>query len=162
MRIALALLALLAAVAAGAQPPPTDLRAVDAFIDAPRAVFGRTRMAVERALGAPVAVEARVLAGAGGRRDAGARLAYRGVVIDVAGTAGAVRRVQLTEGRWPLPHGLTIGTPRARVEQALGEPQAASDASLLYLYSDAYPDTVEFAIRDGRVQRIEWLYAPPD
>jgi hypothetical protein len=48
------------------------------------------------------------------------------------------------------------------VEAALGEPQAATDASALYLYSDAYPDTVEFHFRDDRVRRIEWLYAPVD
>jgi hypothetical protein len=52
--------------------------------------------------------------------------------------------------------------PRDRVEAALGEPQLATDVSVLYLYSDAYPDTVEFFFRADRVQRIEWLYAPAD
>jgi hypothetical protein len=37
-----------------------------------------------------------------------------------------------------------------------------TDVSILYLYSDAYPDTVEFYFRDDRVQRIEWIYAPAD
>src|SRR4030095_16679032 len=38
----------------------------------------------------------------------------------------------------------------------------ATDVSVLYLYSDAYPDTVEFFFRADRVQRIEWLDAPSD
>jgi hypothetical protein len=33
---------------------------------------------------------------------------------------------------------------------------------VLYLYSDGYPNTVEFYFTDGRVRRIEWLYAPAD
>jgi hypothetical protein len=59
-----------------------------------------------------------------------------------------------------LPRGLNVGIARSRVEELLGEPQAMTDVSALYLYSDAYPDTVEFYFRGGRVQRIEWLYAP--
>src|SRR2546430_2586644 len=39
----------------------TDIVAVDDFIDAPRALFGRTRAAVERTLGAPASVRPRVL-----------------------------------------------------------------------------------------------------
>jgi hypothetical protein len=159
--LALALLALAPAFAARAQGiPPTDLLAVDEFIDAPLAVFGRTRAAVERALGAPAAVRARTLPG--GRRtatDPVDELAYPGVVVAVSRGTGTVRRVEVSEPRWTLPRGLNVGVTRGRVEQVLGEPQAVTDASALYLYSDAYPDTVEFYFRGDRVQRIEWLYA---
>jgi hypothetical protein len=150
------------ALSAGAQPvPPTDIRAVDEFIDAPRALFGRTRSMVEGRLGAPVDVRARTLAG--DRRhavDVIDELAYPGVIIGVSRASARLRRVEISEARWTLPLGLNVGTARRRVEELLGEPQALTDASALYLYSDAYPDTVEFSFRAGRVHRIEWLYAP--
>jgi hypothetical protein len=89
-------------------------------------------------------------------------LAYPGVVIGVSRASAGLRRVEITEPRWPLPGGVNVGVLRSLVEQRLGEPQMATDASALYLYSDAYPDTVEFYFNAGRVQRIEWLYAPAD
>jgi hypothetical protein len=143
--------------------PPTDIVAVDAFIDAPRALFGRTRAGVERTLGLPSSVRARTFPG--GRRapiDPVEELAYAGVVIALSQRSAGLRRVLITEPRWPLPAGLNVGVPRSLIEQRLGEPQTATDVSVLYLYSDAYPDTVEFFFRAGRVQRIEWLYAPAD
>jgi hypothetical protein len=165
MRILGPLLLVAVAVAgAGAQaPPPTNLVAVDEFIDAPLAVFGRTRAAVERALGAPADIQIRALPG--GRRvsvDPADELTYPGVVVAVSRASGAVRRVEVSEPRWSLPRGLNVGVARGRVEQILGEPQTTTDVSVLYLYSDAYPDTVEFYFRGGRVQRIEWLYASPE
>jgi hypothetical protein len=166
MRVAgmVALLVLILVPSAGAQRvPPTDLLAVDEFIDAPRALFGRTRPVVEGRLGLPAAVRARTLAG--GRRaalDAVDELTYPGVVIGVSRGSTGLRRVEITEARWALPRELNVGSARSRVEELLGEPQSATDVSALYLYSDAYPDTVEFYFRAGLVHRIEWLYAPAD
>ena len=68
----------------------------------------------------------------------------------------------LSHARVPLPRGLAVGVARESVEQALGEPQAASDASVMYLYADGFPNTVEFYFRDGRVRRIEWTFAASD
>jgi hypothetical protein len=73
-----------------------------------------------------------------------------------------LRRVEISQPRWALPGWLNVGVPRSLVEQRLGEPQLATDVSALYLYSDAYPGTVEFYFQGGRVHRIEWLYAPAD
>ena len=157
------LAACLAPAAHGQAPPPTDIAAVDTFIDAPRALFGRTRAGVEQALGTPASVRARTMPG--GRRtptDPVDELAYPGVVLGVSREAAWVRRVEITEPRWSLPAGLNVGAPRSLIEQRLGEPQASTDASVLYLYSDGYPNTVEFYFADGRVRRIEWLYAPAD
>jgi hypothetical protein len=70
--------------------------------------------------------------------------------------------VEVSQARWAWPRGLDVGVTRGRVEQALGEPQAMTDTSVLYLYSDAYPDTVELYFRGDRVHRIEWLYAAAD
>src|SRR3989442_12997725 len=54
MRVALLLtLALLVIPGAGAAAGPTDIARVDDYIDAPRALFGRTRAELERRLGAP-------------------------------------------------------------------------------------------------------------
>ena len=158
------LLVVTAVVGAGAQgPPPTDLRAVDEFIDAPRALFGRTGDAVERALGAPVARRARAMPGSSHAvLDPVEELVYPGAVVFVSRRSAGLRRVQITEPHWAWPRGLNVGVPRGQVERALGEPQVATDVIMLYLYSDAYPDTVEFHFGDGRVQRIEWLYAPAD
>ena len=115
---------------------PTLIPQVDEFIDAPRARFGRTRAAIERALGAPP---------------------YPGVVIRYSPTS-ALKSVAITTPAYPLPQGLGIGALRGDVERLLGEPQELTDARYLYLYSDGYPDTVEFYFRDGRVSRIEWNY----
>jgi hypothetical protein len=89
-------------------------------------------------------------------------LTYPGVAVAVSRATAAVRRVEISEARWPLPRGLNVGVSRRQVLAALGEPQATTDLSLLYLYSDAYPDTVEFYFRDDRVHRIEWQYAAAD
>jgi hypothetical protein len=160
----LAVLLAWAVAVAGAQGlPPTDLVAVDTFIDAPRALFGRTRARVESTLGAPASIRPRTLYG--GRRsptDPVDELAYPGVVIGVSRRSEGLRRVEITEPRWALPGGVTVGVPRSVVEQRLGEPQVVTDASVLYLYSDGYPDTVELYFSAGRVHRIEWLYAPAD
>jgi hypothetical protein len=158
-----ALLVYAVTVGAAQGLPPTDLPAVDTFIDAPRALFGRTRAGVEHTLGAPSSIRPRTLPG--GRRaatDPVDELAYPGVVIGVSRASAGLRRVEITEPRWSLPGELNVGVSRSVVEQRLGEPQMATDASMLYLYSDAYPDTVEFYFSAGLVHRIEWLYAPVD
>ena len=150
-------------VVATAGAAPTDIVAVDEFIDAPRALFGRSRSAVEATLGTPGAVGDRLLDGGSGRgAEVVDELRYPGLVIGLSRRSAGLRRVEITEPRWMLPRGLNVGTPRDQVERRLGEPQLATDASALYLYSDAYPDTVEFYFRGGRIHRIEWLYAPLD
>jgi hypothetical protein len=164
LALSISLVVLAATLAAGTPAvAPTDIVAVDEFIDAPHVLFGRTRAAVERALGAPLAVEVRTLAGASsGSVERVDSLTYRGVVIAVAPGSAAVRRVQISEARWTLPRGLNIGVTRERVASVLGEPQLVTDSSMLYLYSDAYPSTVEFLFRGDHVHRIEWLYAPAE
>ncbi len=115
---------------------PTLIPQVDEFIDAPRALFGRTRAEIERVLGAPP---------------------YPGVVIRYS-PASALTSVAITAPTYRLPQGLGVGASRRDVERLLGEPQEMTEGRYLYLYSDGYPDTVEFYFRDGRVRRIEWNY----
>src|SRR5215470_16761780 len=103
MRLLVALVALAApAVAAGAGQ--TDIVAVDDFIDAPRALFGRTREAVERTAGPPLSVRAGALeATPTAPVEPAEQLAYAGLVITVSRRSSAVRRVEITEPRWTLP-----------------------------------------------------------
>ena len=115
---------------------PTLIPQVDEFIDAPRALFGRTRAEIERVLGAPP---------------------YPGVVIRYS-PSSALRSVVITTPTYHLPQGLGVGASRDDVERLLGEPQEMTEGRYLYLYSDGYPDTVEFYFRDGHVRRIEWNY----
>jgi hypothetical protein len=158
-----AALALLAPATGPAQTVrPTDIVAVDDFIDAARTVFGRTRGQVEGGLGSPSQVRARTLADGVGPAEAVDELIYPGVAIFVSRRSAAVRRVVLSEARASLPRGLTVGQAREEVERALGEPQTASDASVMYLYADGFPNTVEFYFREGRVRRIEWTFAAID
>ena len=160
MRGVIALLLLLGSTAAAGAARSTDIRAVDDFIDAPRALFGRTRVAVERTLGAPLAVRARTLAAAPNvPAEAGDELAYPGLAVTVSRRSSLVRRVEIIEPRWTLPGGLNVGTARAKVEAHLGEPQLVSDASVLYLDADGFPNTVEFHFRADHVHRIEWSFA---
>jgi len=57
------LLGCVVTAAAAQGGPPTDIAAVDTFIDAPRALFGRTRAGVEHVLGVAASIRARTLTG---------------------------------------------------------------------------------------------------
>lgn len=138
---------------------PTDIVRVDDYIGAPRTLLGRTGAEVERALGPPLGAEPGAVAT---YRDpavvrATRRLSYPGLVIDVLPT-GRVRRVRLAAPGRSLPFGLDVGTAREEIERVLGEPQESADGHLMYLYSDGYPDTVHFHLRDDRVRAIEWNF----
>jgi hypothetical protein len=149
MRALLAVLAMIAGLGAPAAAlGPTDIARVDEYIHAPHELFGRTRGEVERRLGAPSAVRPRA--------DA-VQLSWPGLDIAVSASARVVSVVLRAAGR-PLPHGLDIGAPRSRVEAVLGEAQEMTDERYFYLYSDGFPNTVEFFFRDGRVTRIEWRF----
>jgi ketosteroid isomerase-like protein len=138
---------------------PTDIVRVDDYIGAPSVLFGRTSAEAERTLGPPL------------QREAGAvptyrnpavfrptqRLSYPGLVIDVL-DRGRLRRVRIGAPGRGFPCGLDVGSPREEVERVLGEPQETADSHLMYLYSDGYPDTVHFHLRDGRVRGIEWNF----
>lgn len=155
LRLALALGVLLA-TPAGASGP-TDVARVDAFLDAPRALFGDTEPEVLRRLGPPVERHARSRATF---RDPSVRrrverLVYPGVVVEVH---ERVVRVELRAPDPRLPWGLGVGVSRATVETALGEPQESSDRRVRYIESDGFPKTVTFHFEDGRVLRIDWEY----
>lgn len=161
----LVVVAALAGVAGRAEAiGPTDIMRVDDLIDAPHALFGRTRAEVERALGAPLAVRPRAVPGLLKPEaiETISELAYPGARIGVSASA-ALRRVEITTPGYALPHGLDVGATRRHVEETLGEPQELTEGRYLYLYSDGYPSTVEVYFRDHRVYRIEWNYwtAPP-
>ena len=146
-------------VCRGRDGGPTDIVRVDDYIGAPRALFGRTSDEAERVLGPPLQKEAGAVAT---YRDPAVfrptrRLSYPGLVIDVLDT-GRIRRVRVGAAGRGFPFGLDVGSPREEVERVLGEPQAAADGHLMYLYSDGYPDTVHFHLRDGRVRTIEWNF----
>jgi hypothetical protein len=145
--------------AATAAAGPTDIVRVDDYIDAPRALFGWTGAEVERALGPAQETEAGAVSS---YRDpavfrATRRLSYPGLVIDVFDT-GRLRRVRIGAPGRGLPFGLDVGSSREEVERVLGEPQESADSHLMYLYSDGYPETVHFHLRDGRVRGIEWNF----
>src|SRR5262245_28089236 len=151
MGLALVAVSILACAAAGAAGP-TDIVRVDDYIDAPRALFGWTRAEVERALGPPQETAAGAVSS---YRDpavfrATRRLSYPGMMIDVLDT-GRIRRVRIGRPGRGLPFGLDVGSSREEVERVLGEPQESADSHLMYLYSDGYPETVHFHLRDGRV-----------
>jgi len=159
--IALVVLLLTAAVAGAAGS--TDIVAVDDLISAPRRLFGRTRAAVEQALGPPPSVRQRTLpATPTAPAEPVHVLAYPGVVVTVSMRTSTVRGVEISEPRWSLARGLNVGTPRAQVEAVLGEPQLVSDGSVLYLDADGFPNTVELQFRGDAVRRIEWSYAAAD
>ena len=137
----------------------TDIVRVDDYIGAARTLFGRTRDDVERALGPPLRAEEGAVST---YRDPAVfrhtrRLSYPGLVIDVLDT-GRIRRVRIEAPGRSLPFGLDVGSLREEVERVLGEPQESADDHLMYLYSDGYPETVDFHLKDGRVRGIEWNF----
>lgn len=149
MRAGLAALLVLVALGAPvAGAGPTDIARVDEYIDAPRALFGRTRAELEDRLGPPAAERPRadrVL------------LSWPGLDVAVSRSARVALVILRTAGR-PLPHGLEVGVPRARVEAMLGEATESSDERAFYPDADGFPNSVEFFFRDGRVTRIEWRF----
>ena len=138
---------------------PTDIVRVDDYIGAPRALFGRTAPEVERRLGPPLDAQPGAVASYLDPADLRPtrKLTYSGLVIDVLAT-GKVRRIRIATPGWGLPFGLDIGSSRDEVERVLGEPQEATDRYLMYLYSDGFPETVHFHLRDGGVRGIEWNF----
>ena len=127
---------------------PTNIPRVDDYIDAPRALFGRTRAELERRLGAP----------AGERpRGAGVALSWPGLEVALSASARVAGVVVYAAGH-PLPHGLDVGAPRARVEAVLGEALESTDDRCFYPDADGFPNSVEFFFRDGRITRIEWRF----
>lgn len=146
-------------LAAAGTVGPTDIVRVDDYIGAPRVLFGRTAPEVERALGPPLDAQPGAVASYLDPADLRPtrRLTYSGLVIDVLST-GKVRRVRIATPGWGLPFGLDIGSSREEVERMLGEPQEATDRYLMYLYSDGFPETVHFHLRDGGVRGIEWNF----
>ncbi len=138
---------------------PTVITHVDDLIDAPRALFGKTRDRIEQVLGTPLAVRPRAVPGLLNpeRVETIRELTYPGVRIGLS-ALDALRRVEITRPGPSLPHGLDVGATRRHVEDTLGEPQEMTEGRYLYLYSDGYPDTVELYFRDHRVYRIEWNY----
>ena len=135
----------------------TDIPRVDEFIDAPRVLFGDSLPAVVHVLGPPVAEDR----GARGTlRDPLVtrqvqRLTYPGMRLEIHDRLVAV---EITAPGRGLPWGLDVGASRAAVETILGDAQEAADDRLLYLYSDGFPKTVTFHLREGRVRKIEWEY----
>jgi len=148
MRAAVVAVLLLAALAAPSAAGPTDIARVDEYIDAPRALFGRTRAEIESRLGAPASERSRM---------DGVFLSWPGLDIALSRSARVAGVVVRAPGR-PLPHGLEVGTPRTRVEAVLGEATDLTDERSVYLDSDGFPNSVEFFFRDGRVSRIEWRF----
>jgi hypothetical protein len=150
---------LVGGLAAAGAVGPTDIVRVDDYIGAPRILFGRTAAEVERSLGPPMDTQPGAVAS---YLDPAAlrptrRLTYPGLVIDLLAT-GKVRRVRIGAPGRGLPFGLDVGSPRDDVERVLGEPQEATDRYLMYLYSDGFPETVHFHLKDGAVRGIEWNF----
>jgi hypothetical protein len=145
-RLAMALLLLVAGVPAIAGR--TDIQRVDDYIDAPRALFGRTRAELERRLGPPAKERTRA---------DGVALSWPGIDVALSRSARVAGVVVYAAGR-PLPHGLEVGAPRARVEAVLGEALEATDDRWFYPDADGFPNSVEFFFRDGHVTRIEWRF----
>src|SRR5258708_34836815 len=130
-RAAMSLL-LLVVVGPAAAAGPTDIARVDEFIDAPRALFGRTRAELERTLGTPTDVRPRA--------DT-VLLSWPGLDVAVSRSSRVAAVVLRAAGR-PLPHGLDVGTPRARVEAVPGEAQDATDGRDAYVDAAGLPNPV--------------------
>src|SRR5438067_12912234 len=99
MRAAAVTLLLLVVSGAAAAAGRTDIARVDEYIDAPRALFGRTRAELERRLGAPAGER---------RRTGGVALSWPGLEVALSGSARVVGVVVHAGGR-SLPHGLGVG-----------------------------------------------------
>src|SRR2546428_10913224 len=145
LRLTLALLAIPgAAVAAG----PTDIARVDDYIDAPRALFGRTRAELERRLGVPT--QERLRAGT-------IVLFWPGLEVAMSPSARVAANQRARGGA------AAARRPRRRraacARRGGAGPGAGHDGRARLLpRRRRVPDSVEFFFRDGRVTRIEWRF----
>src|SRR2546425_12373156 len=131
MRVALLLtLALLVIPGAGAAAGPSDTARLDDYIDAPRALFGRTRAELERWLGAPP--QERLRAGT-------IVLSWPGLEVAMSRLARVAAISVRAAGR-PLPYGLDVGAPRTRVEAGLGPAQGPTGQRAFYLRAARVPN----------------------
>src|SRR5437870_13910079 len=114
MRAALLLsLALLVIPGAAVAAAPTDIARVDDYIDAPRALFVRTRAELERRLGVPT--QERLRAGT-------IVLFWPGLEVAMPPSARVAAISVCAAGR-PLADGLDGGAARARGEAVVGQAQ---------------------------------------
>jgi len=129
MRAALLLtLVLLVMPGAAAAVGPTDIARVDDYIDAPRALFGRTRAELERRLGAPM--QERPRAGT-------IVLSWPGLEVAVSRSARVAAVIVRAAGR-PLPHGLDVGARARASRRVLGAAQDTTDERAVYLDADGF------------------------
>src|SRR5437588_5554918 len=126
MRALATALVLLALVGGSQAAGRTDIARVDEYIDAPRALFGRTRAELERRLGAPAGER---------RRTGGVALSWPGLEVTLSGSARVVGVVVHAVGR-SLPHGLDVEAARTHVEAVLGAPLELTDERAFYPDAD--------------------------
>jgi hypothetical protein len=148
MRTLAAIVLALAVIAVSEAAGRTEIARVDDYIDAPRALFGRTRVDLERRLGTPV--NERV-------QPDGVALSWPGLEIMLSPSARVVGVVVHAAGR-ALPLGLDVGATTADVQATLGEPVELTDERAVYTDADGFPNSVEFLFRGGRVTRIRWRF----
>src|SRR2546425_1766066 len=114
MRAALLLsLALLVIPGAAVAAAPTDIARVDDYIDAPRALFGRTRAELERRLGVPTQERLR----------AGTIVLFWPALAVAMSPSARVAAISVRAAGRALPHGLHDRAPPAHLEAGLGQAQ---------------------------------------
>jgi hypothetical protein len=64
-------------------------------------------------------------------------------------------RVIVTDSKWPIQNGLSVGSPEARVIEALGKPNKIHNGSLEYC---GETDRVYFFTVNGKVTKIEFSF----
>jgi hypothetical protein len=67
-----------------------------------------------------------------------------------------VNEVVVTSSNWPVKHGLTVGTPRKKIEETLGENSNMSDNPREWSYADGARAVIFAFDDDDKVKEIRW------
>ncbi len=69
-----------------------------------------------------------------------------------------IEQVSMNGPGWPVPEGLDIGQPKARVAERLGPPTRSNANKCDVYFSEAQVASATFCFRDGQISTISWEY----
>ena len=90
------------------------------------------------------------------------RLYYDGLYVQIykatEGNKELLQALSITSNKFKVKLGLNVGTTKTEIRRTLGNPSNDSDDMWSYVYTEGYPNTVQFYFENDAVTKIEWSY----
>jgi len=155
------LLALGAATPALAGPPTEADRQVDAFLDETASLFGGSEADIVKVLGEPK--DRQALPFQSPHDDAPYEvisMTYDGVAVSLysmeSGQRQFLHQIRITAGPTCFARKICLGTPRERLESALGQPEDREDTTWRYSDMSGYNELVFTFDDKGAIDSMTW------